>query len=51
MRNIILLSIAIAIAAAFFACAHPDGLEKVAQTLGFMERGVERAYQHPWRGF
>ena len=42
MRNIILLSILIAVTAAFFASSHPDGLEKVAETLGFIERGVER---------
>ncbi|NQU18046.1 MAG: PDGLE domain-containing protein [Candidatus Saganbacteria bacterium] len=43
MRNIILLSIMIAVSAAFFASAHPDGLEKVAETLGFIESGVERS--------
>lgn len=43
MRNIILLSIAIAILAAFFASANPDGLEKVAQSLSFIERGIERS--------
>ena len=42
MRNIILLSIMIAILAAFFASANPDGLEKVAETLGFIEKGAER---------
>jgi hypothetical protein len=43
MRNVILLSILIAVLAAFFASAHPDGLEKVAQSLGFIESGVERS--------
>ncbi|MFH1684419.1 MAG: PDGLE domain-containing protein [Candidatus Margulisiibacteriota bacterium] len=42
MRNIILLSVVIAISAAFFASANPDGLEKVAETLGFIEKGAER---------
>ena len=42
MKNIILLSILIAVCAAFFASANPDGLEKVAERLGFIERGVER---------
>jgi hypothetical protein len=42
MRNIVLLSLAIALLAAFFASAHPDGLEKVAETLGFLEKGAER---------
>lgn len=43
MRNIILLSIIIAVLAAFFASSHPDGLEKVAERLGFIEKGVERS--------
>jgi len=43
MRNIILLSILIAVAAAFLASSHPDGLEKVAESLGFLEAGVERS--------
>jgi len=43
MKNIILLSILIAILAAFFASANPDGLEKVAESLGFIESGVERS--------
>ena len=42
MRKIILLSLVIAVLAAFFASAHPDGLEKVAEGLGFIDRGVER---------
>lgn len=42
MRNIILLSILIALAAAFLASANPDGLEKVAESLGFLEAGAER---------
>ena len=43
MKNIILLSILIAVLAAFFASSNPDGLEKVAETLGFIERGAERS--------
>ena len=43
MRNIILLSILIVVLAAFFASANPDGLEKVAESLGFIDRGVERS--------
>ncbi|MFH1683838.1 MAG: PDGLE domain-containing protein [Candidatus Margulisiibacteriota bacterium] len=42
MRKIILLSILIAVLAAFFASAHPDGLEWVAGKLGFIEQGVEQ---------
>ncbi len=43
MRNIILLSILIAVLAAFFASANPDGLERVAESLGFIGSGVERS--------
>ncbi|KPJ68564.1 hypothetical protein AMJ44_06345 [candidate division WOR-1 bacterium DG_54_3] len=43
MKNIILLSILIAILAAFFASSNPDGLEKVAENLGFIDRGIERS--------
>ena len=32
----------IAILAAFFASTHPDGLEKVAERLSFIEKGIER---------
>ena len=42
MKNIILLAVAIAVLASFFASAHPDGLEKVAETLGFIDQGAER---------
>lgn len=42
MRKIILLAILIAILAFFFASAHPDGLEKVAENLGFINLAVER---------
>lgn len=43
MKNIIMLSIVIAILAAFFASANPDGLEKVAEKLRFIDRGMERS--------
>jgi len=42
MRKIILFSILIAVLAVFFASSHPDGLEKVAETLGFIDGAVER---------
>ena len=42
MKKILWLSILIVILAAFFASANPDGLEKVAASLGFIESGVER---------
>ena len=35
----ILFAIIIAIFASFFASGHPDGLEKVAEALGFIEKG------------
>ncbi len=43
MRNIILVLVAITILAAFLASSNPDGLEKVAEALGFIEKGVERS--------
>ncbi|MFC1637503.1 PDGLE domain-containing protein [Candidatus Margulisiibacteriota bacterium] len=42
MKKIVLLSLLIVVLAAFFASAHPDGLEKVAATLGFIGQGTER---------
>ena len=36
---VILFSIIIAVFASFFASGHPDGLEKVAEILGFIEKG------------
>ena len=49
---VILISIAVAILAGFFASSHPDGLEKVAGGLKFEERtkatpGVFIDYQLP----
>lgn len=41
MRKIVLFSILIVILAAFFASSNPDGLEKVAEKLGFIDRGAE----------
>ena len=40
MKKALLLSIAIAIVAAFFASANPDGLEKVAENFGFVDKAV-----------
>ena len=42
MKKIILLSILIATLAFFFASSNPDGLEKVAGNLGFINCAVER---------
>ena len=36
---VILFSIIVAVFASFFASSHPDGLEKVAETLGFIGKG------------
>ena len=49
---VILIAIAVAILAGFFASSHPDGLEKVAGNLKFEERtkttpGVFFDYQFP----
>jgi len=40
MKKIIFLALAIAVLAAFFASSNPDGLEKVAHKLGFIEKGT-----------
>ena len=42
MKKIILFSILIIILAAFFASSSPDGLEKVAEKLGFIDKVVEQ---------
>ena len=38
---LILLALGVAIIASFFASSHPDGLEKVAEDLGFIERASD----------
>ena len=43
MRRLFFLSIAIALLATFFASTKPDGLDFVAEKLGFAGRGIERA--------
>lgn len=40
MKKVIWFSIGIVILAAFFASSHPDGLEKVAERLGFIKQAV-----------
>ena len=42
MRKIFFLTILIVALASFFASSHPDGLEKIAERLGFLEVGLER---------
>ncbi|MBU0630310.1 MAG: PDGLE domain-containing protein [Candidatus Margulisbacteria bacterium] len=42
MRNLFLLSIAIVVLASFFASTHPDGLDYVAGSYNFANKGVER---------
>ena len=41
MRKMILLSVIIALAAAFLASTHPDGLDKTAELLGFSQQAQE----------
>ena len=43
MKKMIFLSLIIAIAAAFFASTHPDGLDKVSELFGFSQQ----AQGHP----
>jgi len=40
MKKALWFSIMIVILAAFFASSHPDGLEKVAEKLGFIKQAV-----------
>lgn len=42
MKKIFLLSIAIAVSAAFFASTNPDGLDFAAEKFGFAGKGIER---------
>jgi len=42
MKKLFFISIAIAVLAAFFASANPDGLDSVSEKLGFAGKGVER---------
>ncbi len=42
MKKLFWISVVIAILAAFFASANPDGLDFVSEKLGFAERGQER---------
>ncbi|MDD5593576.1 MAG: PDGLE domain-containing protein [Candidatus Margulisbacteria bacterium] len=41
MKKIFLLAGLIVVLAAFWASSHPDGLNKVAETLGFAGKAVE----------
>lgn len=43
MKKILLLVLVIAVIASFFASGSPDGLEMVAEKLGFIEAAQERA--------
>ena len=43
-KNIkLLISILIAVLAAIFASQHPDGLDKISQSLGFATKGTEHS--------
>ncbi|MFA4843892.1 MAG: PDGLE domain-containing protein [Candidatus Margulisiibacteriota bacterium] len=43
MKRLFLVVLLVAISAAFFASAHPDGLDKTAARLGFAQKGIERS--------
>lgn len=43
MKRLFWLTVIIAIFAAFFASANPDGLNFVAEKLGFADKGIERS--------
>lgn len=43
MKRLFLLAIAVAVLAAFFASAYPDGLDSIAQKLGFSGKSIEHA--------
>jgi len=47
LKKLFLLTILIAVSAAFFASTHPDGLDFVAGKLGFADKGIERAAPMP----
>lgn len=41
MKKLFIITLFIAVAAAFFASTHPDGLDKTAEKLGFAHKGIE----------
>ena len=47
MKKAFFVVLLVAVAASFFASSHPDGLEKVAENLGFIERAQERSAPLP----
>lgn len=47
MKKLFWLAVVIAILAAFFASAHPDGLDFVAEKFGFAEKGREHSAPMP----
>lgn len=47
MKKLFWISIVIAILAAFFASANPDGLDFISENLGFTEKGNERTAPMP----
>lgn len=42
MKKLFLITVFVAVLAAFFASTHPDGLDFVAEKFGFAKKGVER---------
>lgn len=47
MKKVFWFVILVAVAASFYASSHPDGLEKVAENLGFIDRAAERSAPLP----
>jgi hypothetical protein len=47
MKRLFFVVLAIAVLASFFASSSPDGLEKVAEHLGFIDRAAERGAPLP----
>lgn len=47
MKKLFWISVVIAILAAFFASANPDGLDFISEKLGFAEKGQERTAPMP----
>ncbi|MFA5097769.1 MAG: PDGLE domain-containing protein [Candidatus Margulisiibacteriota bacterium] len=47
MKKVFFAVLLVAVAASFFASSHPDGLEKVAENLGFIESAQERSAPLP----
>ncbi|OGC22850.1 hypothetical protein A2291_08720 [candidate division WOR-1 bacterium RIFOXYB2_FULL_42_35] len=47
MKKLFFVAVIIAIAAAFFASTHPDGLDFVSEQFGFAEKGLDHISPMP----